>query len=201
MLDNYFECYTSPFPRIESRLFRRKRVPQNTTVVGGQPATFGPEAKFDSAKLDKCPNDLFKLNGIFAGDRSGGYFLGSHNSQLFEVDFDTTSKDGTEISRIGQRGRTEHISAVGIAPRGGWTVHIASGFAASPRTPDVSVSAVEIHELGNKLAEKFIGNRALFPKAKSNWLRRFDSDAGMALEECVFGGGVSTNTGHVTTNK
>jgi hypothetical protein len=104
-------------------------IPQKPTVVGGQPATFGLEAKFDSANLDKCLNDLFKLNGIFAGDRTGGYFLGSHNGQLFEVDFDTTSKDRTEISRIGQRGRTEHISAVGIAPRGGWTVHIESRIA------------------------------------------------------------------------
>jgi len=136
----------------------------------------------------------------FEGTRSGGSFTGTRKGKAFKVDFDTTSKSRRAVNRLARQGRTEHVNAVGIALAGGWTVYVASEFASDPNTPDVSVTAVQVHELGNKLAEKFIRNRARFPKAESKWLRKFDSDAGMALEECVFGGGVSTNTGRVTTN-
>ena len=52
------------------------------------------------------------------------------------------------------------------------TVFITSDFAKDPNVPNVVVTAVFVHELGNKLlAEEFIRNRRLFAKAKSNWLR------------------------------
>lgn len=151
---------------------------------------------FDPAKLSGCVDSLFHVSGDFHGDRSGGSFLGSKNGKLFEVDFNTSSYTLSSLRR-----ETRRADAIGFSERGGgWTVFIASDFAKNPATLSVVVTAVEIHELGNKLAEVFIRNPRLFPKAKSNWLRRFDSDAGMALEECVFKGGVSTNTGRVTTN-
>ena len=151
---------------------------------------------FDRAKLSACVDRLFHVRGDFYGDRSGGSFMGSQNGRLFEVDFNTSSYTLSSL-----RKETKRADAVGFSQRGGgWTVFIASDFAKNPSTLDVVVTAVEIHELGNKLAEVFIRNPRLFPKAKSKFLRRFDPDAGMALEECVFGGGVSTNTGRVSTN-
>jgi hypothetical protein len=157
-------------------------------------------AVFDPAKLAGCVNDLFGVGGIFDADRSGGSFLGSHKGELFEVDILTSTYTKSELNRKVNRGRRQKVDAVGFSEPGGWSVFLGSEFANNPSIPGVAVTAVENHELGNKLAEKFIGNRNLFPKAKSKWLRAFDSDAGMALEECVFGGGVSTNTGRVTTN-
>jgi hypothetical protein len=131
--------------RLRVRLAATVFTPQKTTVVGGQPATFGPAAAFDRAKLDKCVHDMFKVDegsSDFEGSRSGGDFTGTRKGNAFEVNFDATSKNRKAVKAIGQRGRTEPISAVGVAPRGGWTVYVASDFASDPNTPDVSVTAV-----------------------------------------------------------
>jgi RHS repeat-associated protein len=175
---------------------------QKPTQVGGKQATFGPAAVFNSSTLDTCVDKLFKVSGIYAGNRSGGYFLGSKDAKLFEVDFNTSLYNrSTMRAYLGKKDpRRRNVNALGFSEPGMWTVFIASDFAKDSSVLDVVVTAVFVHELGNKLAEQFIGPRSLWPKAKSQWLRQFDSDAGMALEECVFGGGVSSNSGRVTTN-
>jgi RHS repeat-associated protein len=175
---------------------------QKPTQVGGKQATFGPAAVFNSSTLDTCVDKLFKVSGIYAGNRSGGYFLVSIVAKLFEVDFNTSLYNrSTMRAYLGKKDpRRRNVNALGFSEPGMWTVFIASDFAKDSSVLDVVVTAVFVHELGNKLAEQFIGPRSLWPKAKSQWLRQFDSDAGMALEECVFGGGVSSNSGRVTTN-
>jgi hypothetical protein len=50
-----------------------------------------------------------------------------------------------------------------------------------------------VHEIGNKIYQQFAASGLQKPQAQSNYLRNFDSDAGMALEECVFTGYVNPN--------
>lgn len=101
--------------------------------MGGQKATFGPAAVFDPAKLSDCVDRLFHVSGDFDGDRSGGYFLGSQNGKLFEVDFSTNSYTLSSL-----RKETKRADAIGFSERGGgWTVFIASDFAKNPATLDV----------------------------------------------------------------
>jgi len=54
--------------------------------------------------------------------------------------------------------------------------------------------AAQIHEIGNNIYQEFATYGLPKPTVQSNYLRNHvDSDPGMALEECVFGGYVTPN--------
>jgi len=130
-----------------------------------------------------------KHRGYFASERfaQNDLYGGSYNfTDLQSHRYEYTKNDPVNF---------RDPSGLGIM-----AIYIASDIASDPNIMDIAITATEVRELGNALAHKFIGNPRRFPKAQSAWLRRFDSEAGMALEECAFGGAVTSNTGQVSTN-
>ena len=68
------------------------------------------------------------------------------------------------------------------------TNYIASDFANSKLTDDVGLLAVWVHETGNSIS----GFTGQFPHPRDSAVFGDDSDSGAALEECTFGGAVTT---------
>ena len=68
------------------------------------------------------------------------------------------------------------------------TNYIASDFASSKLTDDVGLLAVWVHETGNSIS----GFTGQFPHPKDSAIFGDDTDSGAALEECTFGGAVTT---------
>jgi hypothetical protein len=156
-------------------------------------------ARFDPAKLKECLKEFQTTDGDFTGTREGGGFTGVHNGKKFSVNFNLSLNSKGIGREIRRRGGQAAGDEVGLAIPGNPNVYIASDFASNPNVVDIAVTATEFHELGNYLGRSFFNARNR-PKAKSKFLRNRDPDAGMRLEECVFGGGVASNTGQVTTN-
>jgi hypothetical protein len=98
---------------------------------------------------------------------------------LYAVTTDFLSKTSSQMG--GAQGQTDLNK-----PRYNW---VASDFAKDPNVEGVAKQAAQIHEIGNSLGA--LTEKA--PAVKNPRLRKIDSDAGMALEECVFGGYVNTD--------
>ncbi|PYS93258.1 MAG: hypothetical protein DMF64_05245, partial [Acidobacteria bacterium] len=153
-------------------------------------------ASFNEDKFKQCFKDLLKTTFI---DTNGRSKLGSAVSGLYGVShsafviiIDSTSKTRADISK--ESGR----HAMADAPPGGYTVYIGSD-AARTFAP-MAIQAAKVHEIANKIFEKF-GEPTGLPKpdASASLHRALaaykadDDDAGIALEECVFGGYVLPN--------
>lgn len=67
------------------------------------------------------------------------------------------------------------------------------GSDAFKNTSSVYRIAAQVHEIGNKIYQQFATYGLKKPEVQSDFLRNRDSDAGMALEECVFNGFVNPN--------
>lgn len=152
-------------------------------------------AAFDQAKFDKCIKDLFSVThkGSNFVRQVGGRtdFFGTYDGVLgtyrLYVTSDYTSKtkadlDGAFGESEGARAHsffyTSHVN------------HIAKDHFYDAKTPNISVMATWVHELGNSLA--LLTGKWPAPAHPENFLRN-DSDPGAALEECVFGGRVTVS--------
>jgi hypothetical protein len=149
-----------------------------------------PKAKFDREKYAKCLKDLFhtdKVGNFFTPkDKFLGFFGKSQTP--FSITFDYSKNREQIYKAIGKK-------AVGYSP-GDFvmTVYIANDISSLDKL------ATEIHEVGNKIYAKYMGSVGLSQPVRSDGLGRAlvryggedfdDMDAGMALEECVFGGRV-----------
>ncbi len=172
--------------------------PQKPPPVTEQNATLGEVAKFDPAELDDCGRDLFRTkddSATFNGPRIGGSFTVKIGRKPVTIAFDTQSKTKADLKIMGRRRDGE---VIGLYDARTQTIYIASDVVSDPNEPDVYVTAIKVHEVGNFLRHQ----TGRHPQAKSRWLRRQDGDAGMALEECVFKGGLVARTGgRISTNR
>jgi hypothetical protein len=157
-------------------------------------------------RLGGCLRDLFKVNPFEAGfvnnaDGSGGRltFISLKTNDVSTVTTDAKTFDSKEL------GDKERLQDTGFGmdnPYGltmwsnPWTNYIARDHAKVKGNPNQSdylnYLAIQVHEdgnsismlLGDPLRHKEMENA---PVAKDKRLRALDRDAGMALEECVFG--------------
>jgi hypothetical protein len=154
-----------------------------------------PSAKFDMTRFKTCIKTLFKTelapsDGKTQGfDSPGGTFTGFFGSSKipFTIRLDDTSKTVSQI-----RQETKSSTAIAMSDYNDqWLVYLGSD-AFKNTVPEYRI-ATEVHEIGNKLYDEFAKDGLPKPRALSNLLFKHDNDAGMALEECVFGGFVNPN--------
>lgn len=155
-------------------------------VLSPPPQRVGPVVEFKRETFDKCLYDMFKVKvapsdgrtRTFSSTRSGGeitvYSEASYRFETIKTDMTSKTKAG-----LG--------NALGLTDSSDPNHnYVASDYAGSKGVSDVAVMAAHIHEIGNSLNVLYPPARPV--QARSNFLRGQDSDAGMALEECVFGG-------------
>jgi hypothetical protein len=171
------------------------------------PQNSGSVAKFDLERFKSCLEIQFNTKlGISDGrtqgfDINSGSFYGIYNNSIgFSVRIDSTSKSGADITQFGrQSGRLSSTqTAIGMSDiRNPDVVYIASD-KFNNRSPAYRI-ATQVHEIGNKIDDKFGVYGLQQPHASSRLRNRLakinasDDDAGIALEECVFGGYVLNN--------
>lgn len=173
---------------------------RNSFVVGAVAAKQNPrglipvgKAKLDLERFRACLRRLFLTEIAPSDGRSRGYdirqgkfigFFGKSGSP-FTVTIDSTSKTLEQV-----RSETKNPDAIafsdGKAVNYHGTVYIAREYAQT--AAPVAIEAAQVHEIGNKIWDLFAG---YFPQPHASpRAQRFgkDNDAGIALEECTFGG-------------
>jgi hypothetical protein len=151
------------------------------------------KAKLDERRLRECLEKLFQTEIGPSDGRTRGYdiqkgqFSGFFGKQKtpFSVVIDSTSKSLEDVRR--ESGVPNAIAfSDGKAAYYHGTVYIAREYARS--AVPVAIAATQVHEIGNKIWDIFGG---YFPQPHASpRLQKFgkDDDAGIALEECAFGG-------------
>lgn len=146
-------------------------------------------AKFDLEKFKDCLKSFHTTLGVSDGrsqgfDTRAGTFTGFFGSIMepFSIRIDDTSRSMKDIQKLlGKK------NAMAMADPNDSSVVYLGNDAFNNSVPVYRIAA-QIHEIGNKIYQKFAVTGMKKPEAQSATLRKFDGDAGMALEECVFGG-------------
>jgi len=171
-------------------------LPQNPAARPAARRVASTNAKFDIERLKDCLKAKFNTTLGPSDGRSQGYdvtngiFTGFYGSiqDPFQIRIDQTSRTLADI-----RTRTGNPRAMAMAdPNDSYLVYLGSdAFASSAAVYRI---AAQIHEIGNNIYQEY-GKFGLTQPQASSRLQRLvnDSDAGLALEECVFGGYVMKN--------
>jgi hypothetical protein len=132
----------------------------------------------------------------FSTGRTVGHFIGVRgDNTVFKVYTSMHTYSSHDLRSLSQNPLAPGTHAGATFKKSPYLNFIASDVANNPRVPMEAIIAGQVHELGNSLAY-ITGNS---PSARSANLRRYDSDAGNALTECVYGGFVLLN-GRITRN-
>jgi YD repeat-containing protein len=181
----HFDYFSIPTRRARER----NTNPQNT---GFQKPREGDKAKFNAERFRHCLDVMYHVqpgpedghDEFFATTRTEGHFIGvTEKGQIFGVNTSMTAYSSSELRSLS--GNTERGMILGGTIKGHpYLNFVASNVASNPKTSLDVIMMIQIHELGNSLAQ--ITGYA--PDAHNDELRRYDADSGQALVECAYGG-------------
>ena len=178
--------------------------PSATTAVlrlEPQKPVEGQKANFDFERFKHCISIMYHVQlaaedghgRAFSTTRAAGHLIGvTEKNQTFQVNTSMTAYTSSDLRNL--KGNAEPGTILGATIKGHpYLNFVASEVASNPRTSLDVIMMIQIHELGNSLAQ--ISGYA--PDAHNDELRRYDSDSGNALVECVYGGFVKPD-GRIT---
>ena len=172
---------------------------RNWAFASLNPQDTRPEAKFEIAKFNACVGELFQTIpdstpggrglGLVAANGKVGSYSGHSilTGTSFTIFTDAQSKNVTQLSKIsGQSGTV------------GWTYYNTPylNYVASDRSSGIYGLSNQVPETGNGIAyviKQYQDQRGLPYSMPQPKRPGGDRDPGAALEECVFGGPVSSD--------
>lgn len=187
-------------PRVQPKRTRGRGTPRDADLRRGdtpQQQGSSGRAYYSEDRFRDCLESLFNTTlgpndgkGL-AYDMRKGSFVGFFGKGPTKIPF-TITADSTSMSVSDIRKRTGIAGAIAFSDGGAsnyhGTVYVGRDYA--QRAAPVALAATQIHEIGNKIWFMFEGS---FKKPQASpGLQKLanDDDAGIALEECVFGGTV-----------